>query len=104
SPEDVTTEEASRTTYENAVECSKLLGQRGVHKVVLVTEAVHMFRAERCFRKQGVEAVPSACNHRATELPGALLDFVPTANALEDCQDAVHEWLGTAWYALCGRI
>src|SRR5207237_2675856 len=59
---DITTEDDSQTTYENATNTRKLLEARGVRRVVLVTDAAHMFRAERCFRKQGLEVVPAPCN------------------------------------------
>jgi len=45
------TEEKSRSTYENAVYGWKFFTP-GIRKVVLVTEAYHMPRAERCFRKR----------------------------------------------------
>ena len=67
-PSGVVVEGRSRSTYENAVECGKLLRARGLRRVILVTEASHMDRAVRCFRKQGIDAIPSACRYRATEL------------------------------------
>jgi uncharacterized SAM-binding protein YcdF (DUF218 family) len=55
---DLVVEAESRSTYENAVQCRRLLEQRGIHKVVLVTEAAHLRRAVGCFRRQGLEVVP----------------------------------------------
>ena len=72
---DLIVEDRSRTTHENAVECRKLLEERRITKVILVTDAVHMFRALRSFRKQGIQAVPSACHHRATQFEWTLWDF-----------------------------
>src|SRR5262249_42087199 len=42
---DIIVEDTSRTTYENAVESCKLLAQRNITKIVLVTDALHMNRA-----------------------------------------------------------
>ena len=56
-------ESQSENTYENAVESGKLLRTRGVRHVVLITDADHMFRASRCFRKQGLEVTPSPVRH-----------------------------------------
>src|SRR5262249_29321115 len=38
---DLIVEDRSRTTHENAVECRKLLEERRINKVILVTDAVH---------------------------------------------------------------
>jgi uncharacterized SAM-binding protein YcdF (DUF218 family) len=101
---DLIMEDRSTTTHENAVECSKLLFARGTDRAVLVADAVDMFRAVRCFRKQGVEVVPSASHYRATQFHGRFFEFVPSPNAARNCQRVWHEWLGVAWYALRGRI
>ena len=101
---DVIVEERAQTTYENAIETRKLLQSRGLGKIVLVTEAVHMPRSLACFRKQGVEAIPAACLHRATEFHGRLEEFVPTPDALRDTMAVLHEWLGLVWYRVKGKI
>jgi uncharacterized SAM-binding protein YcdF (DUF218 family) len=101
---DVIVEGASRTTFENAVECRKLLDQLSVRKIVLVTDAVHMNRALACFRKQGLEVVPAPCHFQAEQLQGSLQDFLPDPNAIQACGDATHEWLGMAWYWLQGKL
>jgi uncharacterized SAM-binding protein YcdF (DUF218 family) len=102
--EDVIVEDHSRTTHENALECRKLLEARGIGKVILVTDAVHMFRALRSFRKQGIPAVPSACHHQATAFEWTVGDFLPGAGAVQDHQRTLHEWLGSAWYWLRGYL
>jgi uncharacterized SAM-binding protein YcdF (DUF218 family) len=101
---DLIMEEHSRTTYENAVESCRLLRGRGITKIVLVTEAYHMYRAMRCFEGQGMEVVPSACHHRATQFRFRLADFLPSPSSARNCQVVVHEWLGVVWYRLRGRI
>jgi uncharacterized SAM-binding protein YcdF (DUF218 family) len=101
---DISTEDDSQTTYENAANTRKLLEPRGVRSVVLVTDAAHMFRAERCFRKQGLEVVPAPCNYRASSLRWSALDFVPSPGAAGRSAEAFHEWGGTLWYWCTGRI
>ena len=103
-PADVIVEERSTTTYENAVESCKLLNERGLHKIVLVTDGTHLVRADRCFRKQGVETIPAGCSYRATPSSGRRFGVVPSPHAVIDCQAVFHEWLGLAWYWLRGRI
>ena len=102
-PADVLLEDQSRTTYENAVGCARLLRGRQVGTVVLVTDAVHMYRAERCFRKQGLTVIPAPCNYRATEFRWSLPAFLPHAHAAVGSQEVFHEWLGTLWYWCRGR-
>jgi uncharacterized SAM-binding protein YcdF (DUF218 family) len=101
---DISTEGESQTTYENAADSRKLLEARGVRRIVLVTDAVHSFRAERCFRKQGLEVVPAPCNYRATSFNWSALQFVPEPYAALRSAEAFHEWVGTLWYWLTGRI
>lgn len=104
STKDVIVEDHSRTTWENAVESRKLLDPLGIHRVVLVSDAAHLFRAVRCFRKQGLDVVPCGCRYRATSLSGRLVNFLPSPGGAGGLQEAWHEWLGTVWYWLQGRI
>jgi uncharacterized SAM-binding protein YcdF (DUF218 family) len=101
---DLIVKDRSRSTYENAVECREVLARRRINKVILVTDATHMFRALRSFWKQGIAAVPSACAHRATQLECGLFYFLPSANADRNHQRMIHEWLGVAWYWLRGYL
>jgi uncharacterized SAM-binding protein YcdF (DUF218 family) len=103
-PVDLIVEDRSRTTYENAVECCRILQEKGVERPLLVVDAVDLFRAERCFRKQGVEVIPSASDYWTERFEWSLLEFVPSPNAARACQRVWHEWLGSLWYALRGRI
>jgi uncharacterized SAM-binding protein YcdF (DUF218 family) len=101
---DLVIEDTSRTTYENAVECAKLLQEGRIDRAVLVTDAVDMYRAERCFRKQGVDLIPSPCHYRATSYQFTLLGLLPNPEAARNCYRVWHEWLGTVWYWWHGRI
>jgi uncharacterized SAM-binding protein YcdF (DUF218 family) len=102
--EDLIIEDQSRSTYENAVQSTHLLKQSEIDAAVLVTDAVDMYRAMSCFRKQGVALTPSPCHFRATSFKWELLDFIPNAGAARTWQRVAHEYLGTLWYWLHGRI
>jgi uncharacterized SAM-binding protein YcdF (DUF218 family) len=102
--DDVILEGRSRDTFENAVESCKLLRERGLRKVVLVTDATHLHRALACFRRQGFEAVPCGCRYRAVALSGSVFDFLPRPAAARGLEDACHERLGTVWYWVQGRL
>jgi uncharacterized SAM-binding protein YcdF (DUF218 family) len=102
---DLLMEEESATTYENALRSGEILSRLGFNRVVLVTSAFHMPRSERCFRAQGFQVVTSPCDYRSVRATWSLCDFLlPSPHAAVGVETAVHEWLGMAWYWLCGRI
>jgi uncharacterized SAM-binding protein YcdF (DUF218 family) len=103
-PDRIVIEESSRSTYENARQSSELLRQRGVKRIVLVTDAASLRRAAACFRRQGIDVVPSGCRYRATELGSSVTGWLPNCDAAGGVGEACHEWLGLVWYWLHGRI
>ena len=101
---DLILEAESRNTYENAVGVKRLLGPRGVRKIILVTDATHLRRAEACFRKQGFDVLPSGCVFHATKFDWELATFLPNAGTASDWQEVLHEWAGIAYYRLRGWL
>jgi uncharacterized SAM-binding protein YcdF (DUF218 family) len=93
----------SRNTYENAVESSKLLRERGIRRIVLVTDAEHMLRASACFRKQGMEVSPSPVRNSET-LQNNLDDYLPNPREAGDFELATLEWEKIVYYWLRGRL
>ena len=53
-------ESDSRNTVENAVNTARLLGQRGLGRVILVSDGTHLPRAALLFRLAGIEVVGRA--------------------------------------------
>jgi uncharacterized SAM-binding protein YcdF (DUF218 family) len=53
-------EREARTTAENARFTARLLAARGLHRVLLVSDPFHLFRAVRHFWWEGLDAVPVA--------------------------------------------
>jgi len=101
---DILLEDQSSTTYENARDTADLLSQRGIDRIVLVTSATHMRRSERCFRAQGLQVLPSSCDHKATQFRWRVGSFLPNPHAAADVDLVAHEWMGLVWYWLWGRI
>ena len=94
----------SSNTYGNAVETAHLLMPKGMRRIVLVTEAFHMPRAVGCFRKQGFEVLPAAASYRTLQLHSWGEFLLPRVWAVEVEQEAIHEWVGLAWYKIHGEI
>lgn len=101
---DLIVENKSTTTYENAVDCAKLLQPKSSAPIVLVTDASHMLRAEGCFRHVGLHVIPAPCQMQNEQFEWSLAAFVPDAGAAHSTEELFHELLGLAWYKLKGRI
>lgn len=102
--EDLVVENRSSSTYENALFTRELLAEQPQQRVFLVTSASHMWRSERCFRRQGLEVVPAPCEFHAQHLKRSVTSLLPSSGGMQGVNDAAHEWLGLAWYWLRGRI
>ena len=95
--ESIWLEGESNSTQENAVFRAKLLLPRGIRRIVLVTEAYHMLRAERYFRKAGLEVEPAPCAYRSAEFDGRWEQWIPNARCDQINENTLHEWLALAW-------
>ena len=101
----IISEAASRNTHENAVFTRQLLAERGLHRVLLVTSAMHMRRALATFTSAGIDAVPAATDFTVTYRDHrTLIDFLPDAKALSHTTDAIKEYIGYAYYRWKGWI
>jgi len=96
------TESRSSSTHENAVYSAQILRRHGIDRIMLVTEAQDMLRAERSFRKEGFVVVPAPCAFRELEAP--LDELIPTWKAIYRNERTLHEAVGLAWYWLRGWI
>jgi uncharacterized SAM-binding protein YcdF (DUF218 family) len=85
-------ESSSNETGENAAFLAPMLKQAGINRVVLVTHAWHMRRAQAAFEKQGLTVIPGPTRF-ATETTTSLR-WLPSAVALRNSEIALHEWLG----------
>lgn len=95
-------ESASQDTADNAAMSAQLLHAAGVRRILLVTQAFHMPRAERLFTASGLEVVPAPTDFMVNRRPPELLDWLPRPRALQTSYYALHEWLGLAWLDLRG--
>jgi len=98
-------ERHSRNTYENGIFTKKLLQERGLDSIFLVTSACHMKRALAVFKKQNINALPYPVDFHARNeenLPG--LDYLPDAGALHASSLALKEHIGYLYYWLRGWL
>jgi len=96
---EVSTEERSRNTFENALRSSEILKSTGVDRIYLVTHAWHMRRARIAFENAGFTVIPAPTVF-ATRFKVTLLDFLPHARALQDSGVFFREGIGIGWYYL----
>ena len=94
----------SRNTRENALETSRLLKNRQLNRVLLVTSAFHMPRALATFRGVGIDAIPSPSSISAELAQPTLLNWIPSLNGLATMQSVMHEKIGIFVYRIRGWI
>lgn len=90
-------ETESSNTAENAAFSAAILQPLQIMRIWLVTDAVHMRRAQRVFRQHGFEPLAAPTTFMA-QGPLGLMDFVPQARELARSNYALHEWIGLLWY------
>ena len=97
-------EQDSRNTAENAAGSAVMLRAANIRKVALVTHAMHMPRAMRSFRRQGLEPVPAPTQfYSVADRRPAWFAVLPTGGSLLVSGMAMYELFGLAWYSLTGK-
>ena len=92
-------EEASRTTWENAVYTARLLQPAGIRTVIVVSQAWHLRRAVWAFERVGLVARPWPAP-RSVWQARQVDDFLPSIGGLRDTTYALHEIIGAVYYRL----
>ena len=90
-------------TAEEAAAVSALMKQRqpGNPRIILVTSAFHMPRAQRRFEQAGLSVTAFPVDFAGSSAGGmGVLGVLPTAIALADTQSALREFYGRAYYRL----
>lgn len=103
----------SLNTHQNAVNVKKIMQERGIRRILLVTSAMHMPRSLRIFQRQGIEAIPAPTDflvsQQELEEPNSspqatVLSLVPDADRLEMTTRALKEYVGSLVYRLRGWL
>lgn len=103
-PERILLDERAGSTYENAVNCRRILEPLGIRRILLITQAMHMPRARRCFEAQGFQVTAAACRFQTQDEQPLAGSFVPTPEGAAQTARAAHEWLGILFYRLSGKM
>ncbi len=112
--DDIWLEPEALNTYENSVKSSEILESKGIHRIILVTSAVHMYRSVSLFRKQGLEVLPAPTDYTVAQdtwnqlwepdFRVQLLNLVPSASDLSATTATLKEYYGLFVYKLLGWI
>lgn len=80
-------------TFENARNSARILRAAGIHRILLVSNAMHLWRAAHEFTAAGVQVVAAPVHVRAPA-DSRLPDYLPGAHALFTSARALHELIG----------
>lgn len=106
-------ENKSLNTYQNAVETAKLLKQRKIDKILLVTSAIHMPRSVAIFEKQGFTVTAAPTDYWVSQglldqmqgiSLGTFFNVLPDTEALHLFTKALKEYIGIGIYRLRGWL
>ncbi|MBN1537908.1 MAG: YdcF family protein [Anaerolineales bacterium] len=114
-PEDaIWLEPESRNTYEDAAYSAKILKEKGISRIILVTSAFHMPRSVKLFEKQGLQVIPAPVDFVVTQkgwenittknIASQLNYLLPGAENLSNTTKALKEYLGILVYSINGWL
>lgn len=98
----VVLEREARNTRENAVFVDRIVRERGLRRVVVVTSAFHMARALDCFRAVGLDVDALPVDYRTGTGPLSGSWVLPRARALSHSAAALRELSGRFIYRVRG--
>ena len=93
----------STTTREQAVITAEDLKPQQISRVVLVTDAVHMPRAQRAFELAGLTVIAAPTGYTA-QRPFAPYQLIPGPTALRDSHVALREWVSQLHYYVLALV
>ncbi|MBN1145847.1 MAG: YdcF family protein [Anaerolineales bacterium] len=108
-PEALWLESESRNTYENALYSARILREKGVRRILLVTSASHMPRSLKLFQAQGLQVIPMPTDFTVTQRASqemdaraVILGLAPSAENLALSTRMLKEYIGIFVYDLRG--
>lgn len=93
----ILTDEVQNTDQE-AKAIKKILTENA--KIILVTSAFHMPRAEKVFKAANINLIPFPVDFQNSKSKTTMMDFIPSAESLFDTSHFVREMIGRLYYNL----
>ncbi len=87
-----------QNTYEEANVIYHLIDNKS--KIILVTSAFHMKRAELLFKKHTFNVFPYPVDFKSTNNKITILDFIPSTDSLSRSSFVIREVLGRIYYSV----
>ena len=94
----ILTEEVQNTD-EEAKAVKKILANENV-RIILVTSAFHMPRAEKVFKTTNINVTPFPVDFQNSKSKTTIIDFIPSAASLFNTSHFVREMMGRLYYNL----
>jgi uncharacterized SAM-binding protein YcdF (DUF218 family) len=91
--------ESSQNTEQEAESIQKLF-YKDNFKIILVTSAFHMSRAQKLFEKKNINVIPFPVDYINSEKEFTIMDLIPSVYALTDTSIFIREIIGRAYYNL----
>jgi uncharacterized SAM-binding protein YcdF (DUF218 family) len=93
------------STHDEAMKVQALAAEQGWKRILLVTSAAHLRRAEAVFRKAGLDVVPVGCDFTRLGTPyRAGFNPIPRLNGFKYLDVYLHEQIGWQVYRWRGWI
>ncbi|MCP4468162.1 MAG: YdcF family protein [Halieaceae bacterium] len=97
-------EEQSKNTHDNAVNSATILHKRGMQRILLVSSAFHMRRADTLFKRQGLDVIPAPTDYQQVLITSTLPAGIPGVKNLYRTTEALHEIVGYEVYRMRGWL
>lgn len=107
-------ENQSQNTEENAIFAHKILQDKGINRILLVTSAAHMPRAVELFKSQGFDVIPAPTDYTVTavgwkdltspDITTQIFNFMPNVSSLSLTTNIMKEYLGMLTIRLGGNF
>ena len=95
--ENIILTENVENTDQEATSIKKLFTKNDA-KVILVTSAFHMPRAQKVFEAAGIKAIPFPVDFQGAVKKKTFMDYIPSAKSLRDTSFFVREMIGRMYY------
>lgn len=102
---DILIESESRNTFENALFSKHLIESSNIPSpFILITSAIHMPRAEKVFKKVGINVITYPCDYKVVETNVSIFDFIiPNLNVMNEWSFFIKEIIGYWVYKFTGK-